>query len=97
MKKSLLFSLVIAAILPAAASASDSAVIQQANRSIAEPIAATAPASLPARANVEAKNVLGHSAALTQAEFVLMARANQTAQLPETQHHLDTPKQPADW
>ncbi|WNK19797.1 hypothetical protein P1P91_13335 [Halomonas piscis] len=95
MKKSLLFSLVIAATLPAAASAS--VVIQQANEDIQEPIAATAPTAQPAKTNVDAENVLGHSVALTKAEFALMARTHQTTELPANDHHLDSPEQPSDW
>lgn len=95
MKKSLLFSLVIAAILPAAASAS--VVVQQANEAIQEPIAATAPTTQPVKADVDVDNVLGHSAAMTETEFALMAHTRQTTQLPANEHHLDSPEQPSDW
>lgn len=94
MKKSLLVSLILAATLPAAASAS--VVIQQANQDLQEPLAGT-PAAQEVKADVSVDNVLGHSAAMTETEFALMAHSEQTAELPTTEHHLDSPEQPSDW
>lgn len=97
MKKSLLASVAIAAVLPLAAQAS--VAVQQANERIEQPLTAAtaATAAQHDRAGVDAANVLGHSAAMTQSELTLMARANHATMLPATDHHLDSPKQPSDW
>ncbi|MGO1626448.1 MAG: hypothetical protein ACTHXI_05060 [Halomonadaceae bacterium] len=95
MKKSLLFSLVIAAALPAVASAST--VIQQANQNIQQPIAGSAPTSEHVKAGVDAANTLGHSAAMTETTFALMQNTQHKTQLPVTDHNLASPEQPTDW
>ncbi|MDN6297395.1 MAG: hypothetical protein L0J54_05130 [Halomonas sp.] len=95
MKKSLLFSLVIAAALPAAASAST--VIQQANQNIQQPIADSAPASEHVKAGVDVANTLGHSAAMTETTFALMQNTQHKTRLPVTDHNLASPEQPTDW
>lgn len=95
MKKLLLASFALAATLPAAASAS--VAIQQANAHIQEPLMVSAPASHSVKADVDAGNMLGHSAAMTETELALMAHTRETTDLPGTDHRLDTPKQPADW
>ncbi|WP_017431236.1 hypothetical protein [Vreelandella jeotgali] len=95
MKKSLLVSFIIAAVLPAAASAS--MAIQQANQNIQEPLADATPASQTVKADVDADNVLGHSAAMTETAFALMAHSEQTTRLPSTEHHLDDLGKPSSW
>lgn len=95
MKKSLLVSLVIAATLPTAASAS--VAVQQANHNIQEPVAGTAPASQQVKAGVDAENTLGHSAAMTETAVALMQKTQHKTQLPVTDHNLASPEQPTDW
>lgn len=95
MKKSLLFSLVIAATLPAAASAS--VAVQQANQNIQEPVATTTTATQHVKAGVDAANILGHSAAMTETTFALMQNTQHKTDLPVTDHNLASPEQPTDW
>lgn len=70
MKKSLLFSLVIAATLPVAASAS--VMVQQTNQNIQEPLSDASPASQHVKADVDVANVFGHSAAMTETTVALI-------------------------
>ncbi|NWN81505.1 MAG: hypothetical protein HLX48_00715 [Halomonas sp.] len=95
MKKSLLFSLVIAATLPVAASAS--VIVQQTNQNIQEPLAGTAPTSQHVKAGVDAANVFGHSAAMTETTFALIQNNQHETQLPETDYNAASTGRPSDW
>ncbi|MDN6179842.1 MAG: hypothetical protein L0I84_02370 [Halomonas subglaciescola] len=70
--------------------------VQQANQNIREPLAATTTATQHVKAGVDAANILGHSAAMTETTFALMQNTQHKAELPVTDHNLASPEQPTD-
>lgn len=94
MKRSLFFSLVLAASIPGLAMAS--VATDQANRSLQEPLSTktTAPQRLTV-ATVD--NSLGQSDAMTRSLYYIADNTDQPTDLPVDERQSSAPQKPLDW